>query len=174
MRFAFLLPLFAVLLNGCAGYHIGPVKPKFMAGINKLSIQAFRNDTLEPRVEVDLANAVINQFQQDGTFQIVDEKDADAYVECTLDQITRHPARSVIGNVLQTQEFTLTIRGRFYLKKRGTGLLLDQRAVIGQTSFYVSGSGSVAADVNQDERQAVPLAAQDMAVQLVSQYSEGW
>jgi len=174
MRFAFLLPFVAVLLSGCAGYQIGPVKPKFMKDINKISIQTFRNDTLEPRVEVDLANAVINQFQQDGTLQIVDEKDADAYLECTLDMIQRHPARSVIGNVLQTQEFTLMIRGRFYLKKRGTGVLLDTRTVIGTTSFYVSGSGRIAADVNQDERQAIPLAAQNMAVQLVSQYTEGW
>ena len=174
MRFALLLPFAAVLLCGCAGYKIGPVKPKFMNGINSIAIQTFRNDTLEPRVEVDLATAVINQFQQDGTYQIVDEKDADAILEATLDSIQRHPARSVIGNVLQTQEFTLTIRGRFTLKKRGTGQILDVRAVAGTTSFFVSGSGSVAADVNQDERQAVPLAAQDMAVQLVSQYSEGW
>lgn len=174
MRLAFLLPIAAVLFSGCAGYKIGPVQPTFMAGIHKIAIPTFRNDTLEPRVEVDLANACIKQFQQDGTYQIVNEKDADAILEGTLDSIQRHPARSVRGNVLQTKEYTLTIRGRFKLTNRATGVLMDTRAVTGQTSFYVSGTDSVGADVNQDERQAVPLAAEDMAVQLVTQYSEGW
>jgi len=51
---------------------------------------------------------------------------------------------------------------------------LDARGVTGQTSFFVTGSNTIAADVNQDERQAIPLAAEDLAVRLVSQISEGW
>ena len=39
---------------------------------------------------------------------------------------------------------------------------------------HLTGTAGVAQDVNQDERSAVPLAAEDMATQLVSQYSEGW
>ena len=174
MRFIFVFPLAALLFASCAGYKIGPVKPKMMADIHKIAVLTFRNDTLEPRVEVDMATTLINQFQQDGTYQIVDSKDADAILESTLDSIQRHPARTVRGNVLQTQEFILTVRGRFTLKKRDTAAVMDTRTVTGQTSFYVTGTGNVAADVNQDERQAIPLAAQDMAVQLVSQYSEGW
>jgi hypothetical protein len=173
MRFA-LLPLVALLFSGCAGYKIGPIQPTFMAGIHKIAIPTFRNDTLEPRVEVPMATAVIHQFQLDGTYQIVNEKDADAILEGTLDTIQRRPARSVRGNVLLTKEYTLNVRGRFKLTKKDTGVLLDQRTVTGTTSFYASGSDSVSQDVNQDERQAIPLAAEDMAVQLVSQYSEGW
>ena len=174
MRFAFLLPFAALVFTGCAGYKIGPVQPKFMAGIHKIAIPSFRNDTLEPRVETLLATTIINQFQQDGTYQIVNEKDADAILEGTLDTIQRRPARSVRGNVLLTKEYTLNLRCRFKLTKKDTGLVIDERAVNGTTSFYASGSDSVSQDVNQDERQAVPLAAQDMAVQLVSQLSEGW
>jgi hypothetical protein len=174
MRLAVLLPLTALLLAGCGGYKIGPVQPKFMEGIHKIAVPTFRNDTLEPRIEVALATAVINQFQQDGTYQIVDEKNADAILEGTLDTIQRHPARSVRGNVLQTKEYTLSVRCRFKLTKKSTGVAMDERTVTGQTSFYATGSDSVSQDVNQDERQAVPLAAADMAVQLVSQYSEGW
>ena len=174
MRAAFLFPLAALLLAGCAGYKIGPVQPTFMKDIHKIAIPTFRNDTLEPRVEASLATTVINQFQQDGTYQIVDEKDADAILEGRLDMIQRHPARSVQGNVLQTLEYTLTIRCRFKLTRKSTGIVMDERAIVGTTSFYASGSGSIAEDVNQDERQAIPLAAQDMAQQLVTQYSEGF
>lgn len=73
MRFSFLLPLVALLFSGCAGYKIGPIQPKFMEGIRTIAVPSFKNDTLEPRVEVALANAVIKQFQQDGTSQIADE-----------------------------------------------------------------------------------------------------
>ena len=176
MRFALLLPLAlaGLLLSGCAGYKIGFVQPKFMEGIHKIAIPTFRNDTLEPRIEVPMATAVIKEFQTDGTYQIVDEKDADAILEGTLDTIQRRPARSVRGNILLTKEYTLTVRGRFKLTNKATGLVIDQRTVSGSTSFYATGSDSISQDVNQDERQAVPLAAADMAVQLVSQYSEGW
>ena len=174
MRFPFFLPLVVLLFGGCAGYKIGPVQPSFMKGIHKIAIPTFRNDTLEARVEVDLANAVIKQFQQDGTYQIVNEKDADAILEGSLDSILRRPARSVRGNVLQTREFILQLRCTFKLTDRTTGVAVDRRVVTGSTSFYVSGSGAVADDVNQDERQAVPLAAEDMATQVVSQYTEGF
>jgi hypothetical protein len=174
MRFAFLFPLATLLVAGCAGYKIGPVQPTFMKGIHKIAIPSFRNDTLEPRVEASLATTVINQFQQDGTYQIVDEKDADAILEGHLETFQRHPARSVRGNVLQTLEYTLSLRCRFRLIQKSTGLVLDQRAVVGTTSFYASGTGSIAEDVNQDERQAIPLAAQDMARLLVTQYAEGF
>jgi hypothetical protein len=176
MRFSsfLLFAAVALLFSGCAGYHIGPIPPKFMAGIHTLTVPTFKNDTLEPRVEVALANAVIKQFQQDGTYKIANEKDADAIVQGTLTIIRRSPARSVTGNILATREFTLTITCQFSVTNRATGELIDRRSVTGQTSFFVSGSDTIAADVNQDERQAIPLAAEDMAVQLVSQYSEGW
>ena len=167
------LPL-ALLLGGCAGYHIGPVKPAKFEGIHSIAVNNFKNDTLQPRVEVLLANSVIKQIQQDGTYKVADEASADALLEGTLEEIRRRPSRYVRGNVLQTREYTLQIRVRYKLTQRGTGKLLDERTAFGDTSFFVSGSGSVAADVNQDELQAFPLAAEELAVRLVSQISEGW
>src|SRR5215213_5308640 len=101
MRLAVLLPLFAMVLSGCAGYQIGPIQPKTMRGVKTLAVGSFKNDTLEPRVEVLLANSIIKQLQQDGTYRIADERNADAILEGTLDRIQRRPARSVRFNVLQ-------------------------------------------------------------------------
>jgi hypothetical protein len=173
----FLFPFLCFLvaaLAGCAGYTVGPVKPKRMRQVATIAVPSFKNDTLEPRVEALLANAVIKQIQQDGTYRIARENEADAILECTLEEIQRRPARSVRGNVLQTREYTLNLRGRYRVLDRATGAELDSRSFQGQTSFFVSGTVNIAADVNQDERQAIPLAAEDMAVRLVSQISEGW
>ncbi len=174
MRFTPLVPALALLLGGCAGYHIGPIKPVKFDGIHSIAVNNFKNNTLQPRVEVLLANSVIKQMQQDGTYKIADESKADAVLEGTLEEIRRRPSRYVRGNVLQTREYTLQIQVRYKVTQRGTGKLLDERTVVGTTSFFVSGSGSVAADVNQDELQAFPLAAEDLAIRLVSQISEGW
>jgi Lipopolysaccharide-assembly len=176
MRALRFLPVTALVLSvaGCAGYHIGPVKPKLYKDIHTIAVPSFKNDTLEPRIEVLLANAVIKQIQQDGTYSIAREKDADAIIEGTLDQIVRRPSRSVAGNVLQTQEFTLSLKVIYKVIDRKTGALLDRRTVVGNTSYFVSGSSTSAADINQDERQAIPLAAEDLSVRLVSLISEGW
>ena len=40
--------------------------------------------------------------------------------------------------------------------------------VVGNTSFFVT------SDVTTDERQALPLATEDLATRLVTQLSEGW
>ena len=174
-RRGFLLILAATpFFAGCAGYQVGPVKPKMYAGIESIAVPSFKNDTLETRVEVLLANCVIKQIQQDGTYRIASEKDADAILECTLEQVTRNPARYVVGNVLQTREYTLQLRVNYQLINRRTGRILNRRSASGTTSFFVNGSDRNAADVNQDERQALPLAAEDMAIRLVSEISEGW
>lgn len=176
MRLTALAPLWAaaLLLAGCAGYTLGPIQPTQMKGIHKIAVQSFRNDTLEPRLEMLIANTIIKQIQQDGTYQIVDEKNADAILSGTIDRMDRRPSRSVSGNVLLAREYTLTMRAHYTLTKRAGGQVLDSRAVTGQTSFFVSGSSALKADVNQDERQAIPLATEDLAIRLVSAISEGW
>jgi outer membrane lipopolysaccharide assembly protein LptE/RlpB len=173
MRF-FLLSLLALTLTGCAGYQLGPIKPTTMRAVKSIAVLNFRNDTLEPRVETLLANAVIKQIQQDGTYRIADEKNADAVLEGSLQEIERRPARSIRGNQLLSREYTLVLRVKYRVYDRATGVDLEGRTVTGTTSFFVSGTNALTADVNNDERQALPLAAEDMAVRLVSQISEGW
>jgi hypothetical protein len=46
--------------------------------------------------------------------------------------------------------------------------VLSPGAASGSTNFFVGN------DINTDERQALPLAAEEMARHLVSQLSEGW
>jgi hypothetical protein len=170
-----LIALLAVTMwAGCAGYVVGPIKPTPMKNVQRLHVKNFTNDTLEPRVEVLLTNLLIKQLQQDGTYEITDESRADAIVSVKLNEIERRPARSLRGNVLQTREYLLNLRARYQVIKADTGVVLDERAVTGSTSFFVTGENLISADSNQDERQAIPLAAEDLAVRITSLISEGW
>jgi hypothetical protein len=163
-----LAALSCLCLAGCLGYHIGPVKPRYLHDIQTIAVPTFKNHTLEPRIEVLVAGTVIKQFQQDGTFKITSNENADAILEGTIVSVSRSPARSVQGNVLATSEFNLTIRVQYRLVGRDGKPLGPQGAAVGTTSFFVG------TDVITDERQALPLATEQLATNLVSQLSEGW
>lgn len=157
------------LASGCAGYHIGPVQPHYLHDIHALAVPTFKNNSLVPRVEVLITGSVIKQFQQDGTYRIVNSDRADAILEGEIFRINRSPQRSVQGNVLSTSEFNLTVRVRYRLFSRdGHRPLTEMEEVAGTTSFFVG------SDVTTDERQALPLATEELATRLVSQLSEGW
>jgi hypothetical protein len=158
-----------MLLTGCAGYHLGSVQPHFMEGIHSIAIPTFRNATLNPNIEVLATDTVIRQFQEDGTYKVASSLDtADAVLEGEIMQVNRTPSRSVISDVQATQEFNMSLIIHYTVKRKATGEIEDDKNVIGSTSFFVSG------DVNQDEIQAVPLAAQNAAVQIIRELAEGW
>jgi hypothetical protein len=150
------------------GYHIGPVKPYYLSDIHKIAVPTFGNQTLIPHLEVLVTDTVIKQFQQDGTFQITNDDNADAVLKGEIVRISRTPARSVAANVLATSEFNLAVHLRYRLVGRDGKPVAPPGEVSGSTSFFVS------SDVVTDERQALPLATEELATRLVSQLSEGW
>lgn len=164
----------ARLLPGCLGYQLGPVKPKIYKDIKKIAVLTFKNRTLEPRLELLVTNSVIKQFQQDGTYQIVREKEADAVITGDIERLVRNPESRVSGNVLLAREYVVVIQARYQMTISKSGQLIDNRRVTGDTTFFTSGTTIQEADVNQDERQALPLAAENLAVKLVSLVAEGW
>lgn len=156
-----------VCLTGC-GYRVGEVKPHALRGIRSIAVTTFRNDTYLPRVESLVTNTVIKQLQQDGTYRLTTPGQADAILEGVVTEIERRPARSVRGNVLATTEFNLGMTVRYTLRAPNGKAVAGPGSISGRTSFFVG------ADVFTDERQALPLASEDLAVRLVSQLTEGW
>ena len=160
--------LACLVLTGCLGYHIGPAKPNYLHDVHTIAIPTFENKTLMPRIEVLVTGTVIKQFQQDGTYRIVSGERADATLKAEISRISRSPARSVVGNVLATSEFNLSMHVKWRLVGSDGKNLGPPGEVVGTTSFFVG------SDVTTDERQALPLATEELANRLVTQLSEGW
>ncbi len=158
----------ALLFPGCAGYHLGPAKPPYLKDVHSISVPSVRNNTLIPRIEGLATEIIIRQIQQDGTYRVAAPGDGDANLVCYVQKASRTPARSVSGNILLTAEFELNVTIRFQLVERATGLILDSGLVTGATSFFVGN------DIEQDEREAIPLALEQAAINLTSQISEGF
>jgi hypothetical protein len=165
---ASLATVFCLAFCGCLGYHVGPVKPYYLRDVHTIAVPTFKNGTLVPRIEVLVTDTVIKQLQQDGTFQVTNGDKADATLNGEISRIVRTPARVATGNVLATTEFNLALSVKYSLTRRDGTALVGASLAVGTTSFFVS------SDVTTDERQALPLATEDLATRLVSQLSEGW
>ena len=165
-RLAFLLTI-AIALAGC-GYHLGEIRPTTMRSVRTLAVPTFKNNTFESRIEVLFADTLVKKLQQDGTYRIVDTNQADAVVYCVIEKIDRGALRSVQNNVLATSEFRLTVTARYEVVDVGTGRVLMEGTVTGNTSFF---SGN---DLQTLERQGLSNAASDMAENLTTRLTEGW
>ena len=159
-------------LAGC-GYTLGEIKPTSMRRINTLAITTFENKTVVPRLEAQTADAVIKQFQQDGTYRIETADRADAILTGTIKDLRRQPMRVYGSNVQQTSEFELVLTVDYVVKDRVTGAMLLKGTAVGQTPFIVA-TDNVNSDLVTDQNMNYPIAAQRMAEHMVSKVSEGW
>ncbi|MEM7014196.1 MAG: LPS assembly lipoprotein LptE [Verrucomicrobiota bacterium] len=178
-----------VLLTGCVGgYTVGTVKPAEYEGIDTIYVPTFENDTLEPRLSALTTNAVISAIQQDGTYKIATESSADAVLRGKIRRIDNRQQRSANNQVLQTREMMVQVQINWYLESK-TGERIQRRNAYGvdkssrdllsgrhRSAGEVTGRTSIFLDPNYQlsERQALALAMEDAAEQLVSSLSEGW
>jgi hypothetical protein len=139
-----------------------------MKGVHRVAVPIFKNTTITPDIQAIATTTVIKQIQQDGTYEVTGVDQADAVVVGTIVNVERTKARSLVGNVIASAEFNLRITIDFRIERPNTSQLMAQRSVEGDTSFFVGN------DIATQERQAIPLAVEDLAVQFVSFLSEGW
>lgn len=159
-------------LGGC-GYHLGEIKPTPMRRVTTIAVNTFTNKTLLPRVEAQTADAVVKQFQQDGTYRIESADRADAIVEGSIESVQRQPMRVFASNVLQTSEFELTLIVKYRVIDRITGAVLMEGRAVGVTPFFTE-TDRVNSDLVTNQNMNYPIAAQRMAEKLVSKVAEGW
>jgi hypothetical protein len=160
------LPAMAVLTN-CAGYQLGASKPHQMANVTKLAVPTFQNDTLEPRLEVLVTNALIKKLQMDGAYQIVPRDEADAVLYATIEDIERSQFRSVRSNTLRSSEILMRLIVKYKVEDNTGAQLLkgNERA---WSNIVLDPS------VQITERQALADAAERLGIALASRISEGW
>jgi len=135
--------------------------------VKKIDVPTVINKTFEPNVQSLITDTIINRFNNDGTFEITGQAQADATLSITINEIDRTPLRFATSNSLVTQEYQLTIRATYELKSK-SGKMLNSFSAQGITTFFVSN------DLIASQRQAIPLAAESLANDIVSQISEAW
>ncbi len=157
-----------LLWTGCAGYQMGSVQPEAFRHVRSVAVPTFRNETLEPRIAVMVTNAVIEALQRDGTYRVARAARADARLEGVIRQVKRRQVRSTRRDTLASLELEFTLEVDYVFRDLVSYAILAE----GQ----VEGSGHQFLDPNfqLSEREALPVAAERLAVDLVSRISEGW
>ena len=167
MRWAVRFTLVSVFaLSGC--YTLGPVAPTYMKGVHSISVPIFDNKSFEPQVQALVTDTFIKEMQTDGTYPITGEDEADAIVHGTIVDVRRTQTKSVVGDVLASAEFEITLKIHIQVLRGGTGQVLVNKDFEGQSYFFVG------SDLPTQERQAIPIAAQDCAKQVTSFLTEGF
>lgn len=158
------------VLTSCAGYQLGSVPYAEMKGVKKIYVPIVKNETYEPGIQTMVTNAIIRRLENEGTYLTGRIGEADATLEVTLTEFKRDSLRRARQNSLVTEEYDLNLEAIATLTNLRTGQkLFDKEEIVGDTSIYVNEYR-----MQENERQAMPLAADALAYEIVRRITEGW
>lgn len=167
IRFFLLAPF--VWLVSCVGYQLGGVKPRAMAGVERINVSMFANDTQHPRAETLATSAVASAFAQDGTFRLAALDDADAVLTGRLSQIDYSSLRANRLDTMLPEELANTVTLEWELRDaRDPTRLLANGSSQGVSKFYVD------ANLQTARNNALPDALERAGEALVSRLANGY
>jgi hypothetical protein len=161
-----LLAMVAALMAGCAGYQLGPTH-SLAPRSSSVQVNLFRNDTQEPRLGEAVANALRKALQQDGTYRLDTRDQGDLVVSGIITEMNRQNLSYQPNDVITGRDYRLLLVARLTVTDRRTGKVVLDRQIAGRTKV------AAVSDLASAERQAVPLAAEDLARQATSLLADG-
>jgi hypothetical protein len=162
----FALCTLAVLLAGCAGYHLGPVNGA-VAGEKSVEILPFNNQTLQPRLGDAVTQALRERLQTDGTYHLDTRGEGDVVVTGVITRYHRMGLSFLNSDVSTAQNYRVNITAHVVVRDRATGKVLLDKDVTGYALV------NVGTDLASSERQAAPLLAEDLARNIAELLTEG-
>ncbi len=160
------LSLLVVWLAGCAGYRLGPTNG-LPAGSRSVQVNLFQNRTPEPRLSEAVAQALRKRFQQEGTYRVATQDDADIVIYGEILNYDREAVSFQPTDVITPVDFDITITVHVVAEERATGRKLIDRNVTGHTTIRIG------SDQTSAERMSLPILAEDFAHNAASILVDG-
>jgi hypothetical protein len=88
---ALLLEFFALSFTGCA-YRLGSPDRSLPGGYKQVFIPIFTNRSMEPGIEVDFTNSLIQEFERAKIGRVTDANQAEVLVEGEISSVTYTPS----------------------------------------------------------------------------------
>ncbi len=166
-KLVLLLPLCLSLLAGCTGlgYRLGSSLPP---DIRSVYVPAFVNNSDEPMIETEATQAVISEFQRDGSLRIADIDSADAVLEVVLTGFKLEPVRYDRDDTRATSEYRMWIYADVLFTRTANGEEIARASVHGEHDFDPGG------DLASAKANALPGAAANLARRIVRSVVEYW
>jgi hypothetical protein len=156
----------AALLAGCAGYHMGAVDGT-VAGDKSVEVLPFNNQTLQPRLGDAVTQALREKLQTDGTYHLATSGAGDVLVTGVITHYTREGVSFLNTDVATPDNYRVSIVAHVTVRDRSNGHVLLDKDVKGATLVHVG------PDLASDERQALPLLAEDLSRTITELLTEG-
>jgi hypothetical protein len=164
-----ILVLGVVALGGCAGYRVGNTSGRDLQGVSSVYVPVAKNTSLEPDLQMTVTNAIIRRFNSDGTLEVNQDSNADSELDVTITNVQHTETSSSTSDILVAAQYRLTIQATAtYVNRRLGRKIFENVDVTGSTTFFTQ------SDIQEGERQALPLAAEDLANNTVKLITEGW
>jgi hypothetical protein len=171
-RFAFraIAPVLVVLvLSGCAGYRVGNISGRDLQGVRSVYVPVAKNTSLEPDLQMTVTNCIIRRFNNDGTLEVNQSSNADSELDVTITDVKHTPILSSNTDINVTAQLQLTIEATVtYTNRRLGKKIFENTQVTGSTTIFTQ------SNIQEGERQALPLAAEALATNAVKLVTEGW
>lgn len=163
----FFLPgLAAVVLTGCAGYHLGSVNGD-TAGDKTVEVLPLNNQTIQPRLGDAVTQALRERLQVDATYRLATREPGDLVISGVIRSYDREGLGYLNQDATTTQNYRVGVTVHVVIRDRASGKLVLDRDVKGHTLV------NVGPDFASSERQAMPLLAADLAQNIVELLTEG-
>jgi hypothetical protein len=162
-----LLIVTALSLSGCVGYQLGSMLPD---DVRTVYVPTFINETDEPLIETDTTRAGIEAIQKDGSLRLVrTPEEADAILKVTLREFNLNALGFETERETTANEYRLILYASMVLTRRvGGQVIAENPKVKGESTFVISG------DFTTSKQRGIPLAATDLAHNLVEAMVEAW
>ena len=162
----FLPGVAALLLVGCASYHLGAIN-QAMPGERSIEVAPFNNQTLQPRLGDALTQALRERLQTDGTFHLATHDPGDVIVTGVIRSYQPEGLGYLNTDAVTPENYRIGVVVHVIARERASGKLLLEKDVKGHTFVHIG------ADLASAERQALPLVADDLAQTITELLAEG-
>jgi hypothetical protein len=166
MRSAICSVLFALFFTGCAGYQLGSTNG-VQPGSKSIQVTPFASKAIEPRLSDAVTSSLRKTIQKDGTYRLNTSDAGDIVLTGTIEAYNRQQLSYQPHDILTPRDYRVFIIAHVIAKERGSGKTLLDQQVSGKTTVRVGN------DLTSAERQALPLAAEDLARSITALLADG-
>jgi len=161
-----IVALTVILFPGCAGYRLGSMLPP---DIKTVYVPTFINNTMEPQLELETTRYAMQEFQKDGSLKIGQKETADAILEVRLTQYRLTPVQYNNTRLTAATQYRITLNASILLTRRSDHkVIVEYPRCLGEAYFPVVG------DLSSSKLVGLPIAAQDLAHDIVQKVTEVW
>jgi hypothetical protein len=154
----------------CAGCGVYRTTSRTAGDIRRISVPYFSNSTVEPEIEIEITDRIIEGIIRDNTLRVVDETEADALLEGAVIEYRNIPFTFEQGETqIQAEQYRLFIGIRVSLfDKKKNAYLYEDRTIKSHGDYYLE------TNVDQNYENALDEVYRDLVEGILSATVQDW